>query len=280
MPTFRRSLRRGLVAALALACWRAGSPRRRRAGAGRGPRLRARGRLRAGPLGRRRRLLPGRRRRRPTASRVETLGESTQGRPFLAAVISARGDDRRPRPLQGPPAPARRPRPPTAAADEEAASLVAESKTTVLITCSIHSSETASTLMACALLHELATGRRPGDPGDPRPDDPAAGALGQPRRRRHRPRLVRAVARGRPWEGSGMPRLYHPYAGHDTNRDWFMLNLDETRLLTRLPLRGVVPDDHLGRPPDGLRPAPGCSSRRSTTRSTRTSTRGSARGSS
>ncbi len=158
---------------------------------------------------------------------VRELGRTTEDRPYLVAIVSsadtiARLDHYRD--LQHRVADPRRGRGPTRSS---------ESKPVVLITCSIHSTETASTLMATELLHGLATR-----------DDPATREILDntilllvPSAN---PDGVDKVAewyeqsKGHPWEGEGMPWLYHKYAGHDTNRDWFMLNLVETQILTKL----------------------------------------------
>jgi hypothetical protein len=159
---------------------------------------------------------------------VTTLGPTTEGRPYLLAIVSnpetVRQLDRY-RGLQ------RRLSHPSEGDDRPA--LVAQSKVVVVITCSIHSSETASTLMAMELLHELASAA---DPATREILDktilllvPSANPDGVDKVARWYER-----SKGHPWEGTGMPELYHVYAGHDTNRDWFMLNLKETQLLTRL----------------------------------------------
>ncbi len=164
---------------------------------------------------------------------VHELGRTTEDRPYLVAIVSSPDTIARLnrfRQLQARVADPRIPGPDP----------LPESKAVVLITCSIHSTETASTLMATELLHDLASS-----------DDPATKEILDntilllvPSAN---PDGVDKVAawyeqsKGHAWEGEGMPWLYHKYAGHDTNRDWFMLNLAETRLLTKLLYREWFP---------------------------------------
>ncbi len=46
---------------------------------------------------------------------------------------------------------------------------------------------------------------------------------------------------GTPYESAPLPHLYQKYAGHDNNRDWFMLNLEETRHVSRVLYREWFP---------------------------------------
>ncbi len=46
---------------------------------------------------------------------------------------------------------------------------------------------------------------------------------------------------GTPYETAPLPFLYQKYAGHDNNRDWFMLNLAETRAVSKLLFQDWFP---------------------------------------
>lgn len=167
------------------------------------------------------------------SDRVElrVLGETTEGLPLVMAEISAPETIRQlerhreaqrlladPRLIDG----ARTER-----------RLVERSKPVVLINCNLHSSEIASSQMAVELLHDLATDN------SPRIREILGGTIVLLIPSANPDGLNKVIdwyetTRDKPWEGTGMPWLYQKYAGHDNNRDWFMLALKETQLITRV----------------------------------------------
>ena len=162
---------------------------------------------------------------------VSNVGDSTLGKPILAAFVSSPENIReldRYREIQR-----RLADPRLVRNDAERDRLVREGKTVVVISCSIHSTEIVASQMSMQLAYELASA------GDAETreilDNTILILIPSPN-----PDGVQIVADwyarslGKPWEGSEPPELYHHYAGHDDNRDWFMLNLKETRAVTRL----------------------------------------------
>ena len=162
---------------------------------------------------------------------VQTLGETTLGRPFIVAFISSPENIRhlaKFKEIQR-----RLADPRTIATENERDRLVMEGKTVVAISCSIHSDEMVASQMSMLLAFDLASAQ---DKDSLEILDntillliPSANPDG-----------IDLVANwyrktlGTPFEGNDPPEIYHHYAGHDNNRDWFMMNLQETKLVTRL----------------------------------------------
>ena len=162
---------------------------------------------------------------------VQTLGQSTLKRPLIVAVISARENILALPKYKDIQRQLADPRLATQAGQSER--LIADGKVVVTISCSIHSTEIVASQMSMQLAYELATAEDEETREilqntilllipSPNPDG------------------IDIVANwyrktlGTPYEGKEPPELYHHYAGHDDNRDWFMLNLKETQLVTRL----------------------------------------------
>lgn len=162
---------------------------------------------------------------------VQTLGQSTLKRPLIVAFISARENILalpKYKEIQQQLADPRK-----VIGDLQRDRLFANGKTVVAISCSIHSTEIVASQMSMQLAYELATAQDAETREilqntilllipSPNPDG------------------IDIVANwyrktlGTPYEGREPPELYHHYAGHDDNRDWFMLNLKETQLITRM----------------------------------------------
>jgi hypothetical protein len=161
---------------------------------------------------------------------VQTLGQSTLRRPLIVAIISARENILALDKYKGIQKQLADPRKVATATLRD--QLIASGKTVVAISCSIHSTEIVASQMSMQLAYDLAAAQD----ADTREilQNTILLLIPSPN-----PDGVDIVANwyrkslGTPYEGREPPELYHHYAGHDDNRDWFMLNLAETQLITR-----------------------------------------------
>jgi hypothetical protein len=161
---------------------------------------------------------------------VVKLGPTTLDRTMFMAVISSEANLRN---LDRQKEIARRLADPRGLSDAEAERLIAEGKTIVLVSCNIHASEIGASQMAMEWAHQLVTSD---DPEVKRRLDDVILLLMPSINPDGTDMIVDYFRKyaGTPWEGGRLPWLYHHYAGHDNNRDWYMLNLRETRMVNRV----------------------------------------------
>jgi hypothetical protein len=166
-----------------------------------------------------------------TRVHVETLGKTTLGRDLFVAFISSPENIRDLEKYKAIQKKLADPR--LVKSDVERNELLNSGKTVVAISCSIHSSEVVASQMSMQLAFELATAQDSETRQIlqntililiPSPNPDGVDIVADWYRK----------TLSTPFEGKEPPELYHYYAGHDDNRDWFMLNLRETRLVTDL----------------------------------------------
>ena len=163
--------------------------------------------------------------------RYRELGKTSSGNPFIALEISApdtlRNLDRykqleRKLYFQG-----------GAPTESEREEIFKQGKAVVLISCSIHATEIGATQMSVELVHRLATDESP--QVKKILDNvifvlvPSANPDGEI--------LVTDWFNknvGTPFEASPIPYLYHPYVGHDNNRDLYMFTQKESEYMAQL----------------------------------------------
>ena len=168
--------------------------------------------------------------------RLDTLGRTTLGKPFVLLTITSPANQRR---LDALKRGQRLLADPRVLTPEQLDGLRASQPAVVLIDNNIHSTEIASSLMGLTLAYQLAT-----DPALTRLLDSVV-VLMVPSMNPDGLDTVVAWYRkykGTPYEGGPLPWLYHPYVGHDDNRDWFMLTQVETRLVTRVLYKDWFPE--------------------------------------
>jgi hypothetical protein len=174
--------------------------------------------------------------------KVLEIGTTSLDKPMIMAVISSEANMAKLEAYRGI---ARKLRDAAGLSADEARKLSREGKAILFITCSLHATEIAASQMSMELAYNLAVGRTPFD-ADKILNDvivllaPAINPDGV--------QMVTDWYRkyvGTPFEGGNMPWLYHRYAGHDNNRDFFMFNLPETRAVNTVLYHEWLPQVHI-----------------------------------
>lgn len=161
---------------------------------------------------------------------TQIVGKSTEGRDFRIAIISSEENLLRIDEIKEA---AARIADPRGLQEDDIPSVLAKGRPILFVACNMHSTEIAAAEMSMTLAWRLATSE----------EEPWATAREQvvtviiptvnP------DGLDKVVSWYRkivdtPYESASLPELYQVYAGHDNNRDWFALSLEETKIVTRL----------------------------------------------
>jgi hypothetical protein len=174
-----------------------------------------------------------------------TIGETTLKKPMIMAVITSEENMAK---LDRYREITHRLRDPRPTSVDEARKLAKEGKAILLICCSIHATEIAASQMSMELAYNLVAGKTPFDAKKVLDDVivlliPSSNPDGNQM-------VVDWYKKylGTKYEAGSMPWLYHYYAGHDDNRDFYMLNLPETRNITKVLYQDWLPqieiDEH------------------------------------
>src|SRR5260370_7482997 len=183
--------------------------------------------------------------------RIRTLGPTTQGNPFVLLEISApdtlknlekyKAMERKIYFQGGSPT------------DAERDQIFREGKAVVFVSNNIHSTEIGASQMVLELVYRLAT-------------DDSAGIkkildnvifLCVPSLNPDGQIMVTDWYNkhlGTPQEGGPMPYLYHPYVGHDNNRDMFLFSQKESQLTAQVLWHDCFPSTLLHEPHPGTPP--------------------------
>ncbi len=175
---------------------------------------------------------------------IEVLDPTTLGNEMVMAVISSEANLRNKSKYKEI---AKRLADPRGLSQKEIRDLVNGGKAVVLVTANIHSTEIGATQMVLEWAHALVTAQ---DAETRRRLDnvilllmPSINPDGQLMEVEWYRKWV-----GTKYEGGRSPFLYHPYTGHDDNRDWYMLTQKETKAVTKVVFHEWYPqvwvDEH------------------------------------